>query len=107
MADPINLTDGEFDTTINSGQVVLVDFWAEWCGPCRMIAPSIKNMANDYEGKAVISKLDVDTNPATAASYGVSSIPTVMIFKDGEIAERFVGVQPQSVLAAALEKHLG
>ena len=106
MADPINLSDDAFAKALASDQPVLVDFWAEWCGPCRMLTPIVKNLANDYDGKAVITKMDIDSNPATPGRYGVRSIPTVMIFKGGEVVERFVGVKPEAVLKSALEKHL-
>ena len=108
MAEPINLSDDAFNKLLEeSGDTpVLVDFWAEWCGPCRMIAPIVKDMANEYEGKAIITKMDIDSNPMIPGRYAVRSIPTVMIFKGGEVVERIVGAKPGPVFKAALENHL-
>ncbi len=99
------LNDKNFNKQIHRG-VVLVDFWAPWCGPCKMIAPVVSELADQFEGKARIGKLNVDENKVTAAEYGVRSIPTLILFKDGEPVKQFVGVKPKSVFAKAIEAHL-
>ncbi|HCX2691090.1 thioredoxin [Staphylococcus aureus ZTA11/00189-8HSA] len=101
----VKVTDADFDSKVESG-VQLVDFWATWCGPCKMIAPVLEELAADYEGKADILKLDVDENPSTAAKYEVMSIPTLIVFKDGQPVDKVVGFQPKENLAEALDKHL-
>jgi thioredoxin 1 len=103
MGKTIVLNDANFDATINSDKPVLVDFWAEWCGPCKMIGPVVEELAGDYEGKAVIAKLNVDENPAVTARYGIRSIPTLLVFKGGQIVDKQVGAVPKSVLAQKLE----
>ncbi|HDE7474265.1 TPA: thioredoxin [Staphylococcus aureus] len=101
----VKVTDADFDSKVESG-VQLVDFWATWCGPCKMIAPVLEELAADYEGKADILKLDVDENPSTAAKYEVMSIPTLIVFKDGQPVDKVVGFQPNENLAEVLDKHL-
>ncbi|AVQ32762.1 thioredoxin [Staphylococcus muscae] len=101
----IEATDAKFDQQIEEG-VKLVDFWATWCGPCKMIAPVLEDLAADYEGKADILKLDVDQNQATAAKFEVMSIPTLIVFKDGQPVDKVVGFQPKENLAQVLDKHL-
>ncbi|EHS7218047.1 thioredoxin [Staphylococcus pseudintermedius] len=101
----IEVKDSNFDEQIQSG-VKLVDFWATWCGPCKMIAPVLEDLAVDYEGKADILKLDVDQNQATAAKFEVMSIPTLIVFKDGQPVEKVVGFQPKENLAQVLDKHV-
>lgn len=97
-------TDQSFKTEVlQSSQPVLVDFWAPWCGPCRMIAPMIEELAEEYSGAIKIGKINIDDSPRAAGDFGVSSIPTLMIFKDGEVIDRFVGVQPKTRLQAALD----
>lgn len=98
MGKAIVLTDANFDEVINSGKPVLVDFWAEWCGPCKMIGPVVEELAGDYDGKAVVAKLNVDENPQTTAKFGVRSIPTLLVFKGGQIVDKQVGAVPKSVL---------
>ena len=101
----VKVTDADFDSKVESG-VQLVDFWATWCGPCKMIAPVLEELAADYEGKADILTLDVDENPSTAAKYEVMSIPTLIVFKDGQPVDKVVGFQPKENLAEVLDKHL-
>ncbi|CAC8495017.1 Thioredoxin [Staphylococcus aureus] len=101
----VKVTDADFDSKVESG-VQLVDFWATWCGPCKMIAPVLEELAADYEGEADILKLDVDENPSTAAKYEVMSIPTLIVFKDGQPVDKVVGFQPKENLAEVLDKHL-
>lgn len=103
MGKAIVLTDANFDETIQSDKPVLVDFWAEWCGPCKMIGPAVEELANDYEGKAVIAKLNVDENPQTTAKFGVRSIPTLLVFRKGQVVDKQVGAVPKSILAQKLE----
>ncbi|MCU0398044.1 MAG: thioredoxin [Cyclobacteriaceae bacterium] len=102
MGKTIELNDSNFDQTINSDKPVLVDFWAEWCGPCKMIGPVVEELAHDYEGKAVVAKLNVDENPQTAAKFGIRSIPTLLVFKGGQIVDKQIGAVPKSVLAQKL-----
>ncbi len=107
MSKPVELTDANFDEMIKSGdKPVLVDFWAEWCGPCKMIAPVVNELAADYEGKAVIGKVDVDANPSISAKYGIRSIPTLLVFKNGEIVDKQIGAVNKSVLSQKLDAQL-
>ena len=97
-------TDSNFkDTALTAGNISVVDFWAEWCGPCRMITPLIEELAKEYDGKVTVGKLNVDQNPQTAASYGVRSIPTILFLKDGEIVDKQVGVTSKAKLAEKIE----
>lgn len=100
----INATDSNFEENIKEG-VTLVDFWAPWCGPCKMIAPVLEDLAKDVEGKANIVKVDVDENQSTAAKFEVMSIPTLIVFKDGQAVDKVVGFQPKEQLQAVLAKH--
>jgi len=100
----IHVTDNDFqEVVLNSDVPVVVDLWAEWCGPCRLIGPLIEEMATEYEGRAKMTKLDVDSNPQTAVKYGVRNIPTVLFFKNGEVADKQVGAVPKKVLVEKLE----
>lgn len=107
MAKPIVVTDGTFDDlVVNSDKPILVDFWAEWCGPCKMIAPVLEELAGELDGQLMIGKLDVDENQNTAFAFGVMSIPTLLLFKNGEPVDRIVGYQPKPALKNRLQKHL-
>jgi thioredoxin 1 len=103
MGKTMELTDAKFDEIIKGDKPVLVDFWAEWCGPCKMIGPVVEELAGDYEGKAVVAKLNVDENPQVTARFGVRSIPTLLVFKNGQIVDKQVGAVPKSVLASKLQ----
>jgi thioredoxin 1 len=104
MAKALEVSDSTFEQEVlQSNQPVLVDFWAVWCGPCKAIAPIVEELAGDYEGKLKVMKLDVDDNPRTAVAYGVQSIPTLLVFKDGKPAERIVGAVPKKVIVDKLQ----
>jgi thioredoxin 1 len=100
----LEITDATFDEVVlKSDKPVLVDFWAAWCGPCRMVGPIIDQVSEEYEGKAVVGKVDVDANQEFAAKFGVRNIPTVLVFKGGELVDRKVGVSPKDVYTGALD----
>src|SRR5262245_5012629 len=100
---PITVTDANFDQVVSaSSQPVLVDFWAPWCGPCRMLAPVLDEIAAEQEGKAVVAKLDVDENPKIASRFGIKALPTLLVFKGGEVVDTIQGLAPKTKLAAAL-----
>ena len=101
------ITDGNFDETINGGKTVLVDFWAEWCGPCRRIAPIVEQLATEYAGRATIGKMNVDENPNVPTSrFHVRGIPTLVVLKNGQLVDTIVGLVPKEDIVSALERHL-
>ncbi len=103
----LEITDNNFEEIVlNSSTPVLVDFWAAWCGPCRMVGPIVDELSKDFEGKAVVGKIDIDSNQEYAAKYGVRNIPTVLIFKDGELVDRKVGVCSKSEYTSVLDSHI-
>ena len=104
--EPFHLTDANFEETIKNNKLVLVDFWAGWCGPCRALAPTIEELAKEYAGKILVAKLDVDENPKTAEKFQVYSIPTVILIKDCCEADRIVGLCPKNKYDGAMQKHL-
>lgn len=103
----LEITDATFnDLVLQSDKPVLVDFWATWCGPCRMLSPVIEQLHNEFEGKAIVGKVDVDNNQKAATDYGIRNIPTVLIFKNGEVVDKIVGVSPKEVYAEKISAHL-
>ena len=107
MSDVTEVKESDFkDVVLDSDVPVLVDFWAPWCGPCRMVAPVVEEIAQQYEGKVKVVKLNTDENPQIASQYGIRSIPTLMVFKDGEKQDTVVGAVPKTTLSNTLEKHL-
>jgi thioredoxin 1 len=107
MALPLHLTDDIFESEVIKSDIpVVIDFWATWCGPCRLIAPIIEELANEYEGKVKVCKLDVDNNQKTAMTYGIRSIPTVLFFKNGEVADTLIGAVPRPQFIDRIENLL-
>ena len=103
----LEITDQSFqEMVLNSDKPVFVDFWAVWCGPCRTIGPIIEEVANDFEGKAIVGKVDVDNNQQVSVDYGIRNIPTVLIFKNGEVVDKIVGVASKEVISEKLSAHL-
>jgi len=106
-ANVLEINDNNFQQEVlQSDQPVLVDFWAPWCGPCKMLAPVIDEVADALAGKAKVGKLNTDESPSTATSYGINAIPTVLLFKDGEVVDRFMGIVPKEKLIEAVNQHL-
>ncbi|MDD4992182.1 MAG: thioredoxin [Paludibacter sp.] len=99
----LEFTDENINEIINSGKPVVIDFWAEWCGPCRMVGPVVEELAKEYDGKVVIGKMDVDNNVDTPNVYGIRNIPTILFFKDGQLVDKQVGAAQKAVLAAKVE----
>jgi thioredoxin 1 len=103
----VEVQEDAFDQEVlKSDKPVLVDFWAPWCGPCRMVAPIVEELADEYAGRLVVAKMNTDDNQGLAAKLGITSIPTLMVFKNGELVENLVGLQPKKALKAILDKHL-
>lgn len=104
----LEITDANFEELVlKSDKPVLVDFWAEWCGPCRMVGPIVEELAKEYDGKAVIGKVNVDHNAEISAKFGIRNIPTLLVFKNGEIVDKQVGAVPKAVLAAKIDNQIG
>ena len=99
----LEITDGNIKEIINSGKPVVIDFWAEWCGPCRMVGPIVEELAKEYDGKLIIGKMDVDENVDTPNEYGIRNIPTILFFKDGQLVDKQVGAAQKAVLSAKVE----
>jgi len=102
----VTITDDNFQELLSGGKPLFIDFWAVWCGPCRLVGPIVEQLAPSYDGKAVIGKLDVDNNPKTAAQFGVTSIPTMIMFKGGKQVDRMVGAAPKGVLQSFIDRNL-
>ncbi|MCL1943432.1 MAG: thioredoxin [Candidatus Azobacteroides sp.] len=100
------VTDSNFEELINSGQPVMVDFWAEWCGPCRMVGPIVDELSNEYTGKMLVGKVNVDDNPEICEKYGIRNIPTILFFKSGELVDKHVGAAPKSAFVGKISNIL-
>jgi len=106
MSKAIEITDDNFEEINSTGEILVIDFWAEWCGPCRMVGPIVEELAGDYEGKAVIGKVNVDDNPKISAKFGIRSIPTILYFKDGKMVDKQTGAVQKTILSEKLDKQL-
>jgi thioredoxin 1 len=108
MSKPFEVTDADFDEQVmKSESPVLVDFWADWCGPCKMIAPAVEELAEEFDGRMRFAKLDVDANQQVAMQFGIRSIPTLLLIKNGQVAEQVIGAVPKSLLKTKIEEVLG
>lgn len=103
---PVKISDMTFNKTLNTSKIVVVDCWAEWCGPCKIIAPIIDKLAEEYSGRVLFSKLNVDENPQTASKYGIMSIPTLLIFKSSKLVDTIVGAVPKNHIVTIMKKHM-
>ena len=99
----IQVTDANFDELVNSGKPMVLDFWAEWCGPCRMVGPIVDELATEYEGKVIIGKIDVDNNDDVVSQFGIRNIPTILFFKDGVVVDKQVGAAPKATFVAKID----
>lgn len=102
----VEITDSNFEAMLNSGQTIMVDFWAQWCGPCLAMGPVIEELAKEYDGKAIIGKLDVDNNPGVSQQFGIRNIPTILFFKNGQVVDKQVGAVPKNMLVKKLDAQL-
>ena len=99
----LQVTDANFDELVNSGKPMVLDFWAEWCGPCRMVGPIVDELATEYEGKVIIGKIDVDNNVDVVSQFGIRNIPTILFFKDGVVVDKQVGAAPKATFVAKID----
>ena len=107
MGDEVNLTEATFDEEVLKSDIpVLIDFWAEWCAPCKMLGPTIEEIAAEYQGRAKVAKINVDQNPGLAQRYGIRSIPAIILFSNGEVADQLIGVQSKETIGAMIDKSL-
>ncbi len=106
MGKALVINEENFESIINTDKPVLIDFWAEWCGPCQMIGPVVEQLAGELDGQAIIGKVDVDTNPNLSVEFGIRSIPALMVLKNGKVVEKMIGVQPKAELEKRIKAHL-